>query len=279
MILELQFELRHTYPDPDIVAFLSVYEAETTLFLSDFYMSSDSLQVLLKHHGLDRVVKQGFSSCDVGLNKRSGNLFRYVHQQLGITSKDHLHIGDNLHSDVDMPKSLGIRAIHFLPEKEHKKRQERESFFHDRYALFQCLTDHTYKEAVAEIKRLELNVKAKNAYLLGVRAAPLFIGFMLNISERTLLDGIKQLYFFTREGEFFLQVWRNLFPDNCFAGQDLPEANLLEVSRIATFCPSLREVTTDELMRLWNLYSTQSISALFKTLGLHSKHFLNYAKN
>ena len=269
--LELQFELRHTYPDPEFSSFSQAYPAQQSLFLSDFYMPAENLQRLLKHHGLDTLVDQGISSCDVGLNKRSGNLFKHIHDQFHVLPQSHVHIGDNLHADVEMPKKLGIQAIHYLPEEEHRKRQELAAFFHDRYALFRHLAESTWNKATDEAKGLE--AQAQHAYLLGIRTAPLLIGFILHIAERALLDGIERLFFFTREGEFFLQVWRAIFQDNCLAGQKLPSPDLLEVSRIATFCASLREVSTNELMRLWNLYSTQSISSLLKTLGLSPDNF------
>lgn len=264
--LELQFELKHTYADPTFAAFSQAYPAEQTQFLSDFYMPASSLQRLLKHHSLDTLVEQGISSCDVGLNKRSGRLFQHVQKQLGVEPHEHLHIGDNLHADVDMPKKQGIQAIHFQPDEEHQQRQKYSAFLHDRNALLLHHSSSVWEQAVAKAE--QLSGEERSAYLLGIRTAPLIIGFVLHIAEQTLLNNIEQLYFFTREGEFFLRVWHALFPDNKLAGLDLPPTALLEVSRIATFGPSLQEISVEELMRLWNLYSTQSIFALLKSLGL-----------
>jgi len=264
--VELEFELRQTYPDPTIRAFSQDYPAKQTLFLSDFYMSAEHLNRLLKHHALDDLVADGISSCDVGLNKRSGNLFHHVQTRLGVAPSEHVHIGDNPHADVNMPSRLGIKAVHFQPEEEHQKRMARADFLNDRKTLFRHLDEEIRTRTHEELGRLQ--GKASSAFLLGLRAAPLLVGFMSHIAEHALFDRIKRLFFFTREGEFFIQVWRRLFPENQLAGQVLPSAQLLEVSRIATFCASLREVSTKELMRLWNLYSTQSIYALLKTLGL-----------
>ena len=101
---------------------------------------------------------------------------------------------------------------------------------------------------------------------------------MLHIAEKALIDRVEQIFFFTREGEFFIQAWRNLFPDNKLMGQILPPVDTLEVSRIATFTASLQEISTNEMMRLWNLYSTQSLFAFFKTLGLDSKDFVELCR-
>ncbi|MCP5786947.1 hypothetical protein NL329_28870, partial [Klebsiella pneumoniae] len=54
------------------------------------------------------------------------------------------------------------------------------------------------------------------------------------------------------------------------------EIDILEVSRLATFAPSLQEISLKEMMRVWNLYSTQSINALFKTLNVDTTEFQSF---
>lgn len=263
---EIEFEKRNTYSDPHIVEFIKEYPAEKTIFLSDFYMPATDLRHILEHHGLNTIVDGGISSCDIALNKRSGHLFEYIHTQFDILPTEHVHIGDNLHADVNMPKSLGLNGIHFLPQDEHTKRQNCAKLFSDREILFKSISDNTQHQAKTLIKTLNLHQQA--AYNLGLRSAPLIIGFILYVAEQSLKNKVEKIYFFTREGEFFIKVWKALFPDGTLAGQILPETGILEVSRLATFCASLQEVSTSEMMRVWNLYSTQSIYSLFKTLGI-----------
>lgn len=263
---ELEMEHQHTYPDPTCRAFLKQFPAEKSLFLSDFYMSSHALLSLLERHGLRDIVDEGISSCDIGLNKRSGNLFRHIQSVYAASPERHVHIGDNPHSDVEIPSGMGIRTQHYQPETEHAARQMRERLFSDRTTLF----EHIEKEAVriAEADLADAQPSRRSAYLLGVLTAPMLIGFMVRVAELAILDKVEKLFFFTREGEFFIQVFKKLFPDSRLAGLPLPPTGLLEVSRLATFCASLQEISARELMRLWNLYSTQSMLALFKSLGL-----------
>jgi FMN phosphatase YigB (HAD superfamily) len=269
--LEFEFELRNTYLDPDLFEFIAKYPAERTIFLSDFYMSAVKLKRLLTHHGVSHKVPDGISSCDVGLNKRSGQLFVHVHETYSITPSEHVHIGDNLRADVEVPRRKGIKAVHFEPEEEHFKRQEKAIFLTDRAALFRHISAKV--EAAVEAESSTLQGRALQAFRLGLYAAPLLIGFNLHVAEHALSNRLERLFFFTREGEFFLQVWRSLFPNNQLAGIQLPPVEVLEVSRIATFCASLRNVSTAEMMRLWTLYSTQSVAALLKTLGMDPPEF------
>ncbi|MBL8965131.1 MAG: HAD family hydrolase, partial [Phycisphaerae bacterium] len=82
--------------------------------------------------------------------------------------------------------------------------------------------------------------------------------------------------FFTREGEFFLEIYRRLAARNVL-GVPAPEAGLLQVSRLATFAASLGAFSPDELMRIWSQYSVQSIGALLASLGMAPREFAEAA--
>ena len=254
---EFGIEVGLTYPDPGIRELIAVQGFDQILFLSDFYWPADQIQKLLSHHGFDDLIRSGLSSCDVGFNKRSGRLYGHVQRLLAVEPHQHLHIGDNYQVDVLMARQVGMLALHYQPEAQHQQRSWNERCFHHRAQLF----DHL--QAV-------LPASQDPAHALGQRCAPLFIGFALFLAEQALTLRLGQLFFFTREGEFFLKVYEALFPSGQYAQQRLPQAQLLEVSRLATFAASLQSVNTDSLMRLWNLYSSQSLRALLLSLAFSS---------
>ena len=264
--LELEAEMRCTYSDPSIREFLKNLAAKNSIFLSDFYMCSKRLKRLLSHHGLNDLVEDGVSSCDVLLNKRSGNLFKYIHKKHGITPAQHVHIGDSLHSDVEMPRRLGIQAIHFEPEVEHKKRQDVAVFFSDRGALMRHIESEVGRASVTSSLSDEL--KEKEAFLLGTKMAPLFVGFVLFLAESAIRGGLERIFFFTREGEFLHKVWKTLFMDGSLVGHNLPQVDILEVSRFAAFFASLQDVSIAEFMRLWRLCRVNNFDSLLANLGL-----------
>ncbi len=263
---EFSVEIARSYADPEISLFLRSHEAEKTFFLSDFYMSAEMLGRLLASKGMDTLVSEGISSCDVGLNKRSGQIFQYVHALLAISPDRHIHIGDNEWSDVASPRALGVNALHYLPKSEHSQRSARERLFSSRDALFEHIRAECLK--LAEDASKGLSVKQAAALNLGVQAAPLFIGLALWIAEQAIHEKLDRLYFFTREGEFFHKVFCVLFPNGQLFGHDLPPADILAVSRLSTFTPSMRDVSIQEMSRIWSLFKVQSISGLFVTLGL-----------
>lgn len=263
---ELSVEIARSYADPDISLFLRSHKAEKTLFLSDFYMNSEMLGRLLASKGLDTLIPEGVSSCDVGLNKRSGQIFRHVHALHGLSPDQHVHIGDNEWSDVASPRALGVNALHYLPESGHSERLARERLFLSREVLFA----HLRAECLGLAQRASEGLSAKQAAALslGVQAAPLFIGFALWIAEQAILLNLERLYFFTREGEFFHRVFCTLFPLNRVFGHVLPPADTLAVSRLSTFAPSMKDASIKEMSRIWSLFKVQSIYGLFTTLGL-----------
>lgn len=263
---ELSVEIARSYPDTDISDFLCSYEAEKTLFLSDFYMNGEMLRRLLLAKGLDSLVTEGISSCDVGLNKRSGQLFRHVHSIYAISPQEHVHVGDNEWSDVSSPRALGVHALHYLPESAHAQRLAREHLFSSREVLFEHIRGEC--SAIAHNESEALPSKQAAALVLGAQAAPLFIGFALWIAEQAVHKKLDRLYFFTREGEFFHKVFCALFPHGRLFGHNLPSTDILEVSRLSTFAPSVKSASINEMSRIWSLFKVQSVSGLFTTLGV-----------
>lgn len=270
---ELQTEISRTFVDTGIVEFLSRHQAERTVFLSDFYMNSAMLRRLLSAKEVNRLVDDGIASCDVGVNKRSGQLFRHVHKLHRVAPEEHIHVGDNLWSDVEVPRSLGITALHYAPEAAHAERLERERLFSTREALF----EQVRRECAATARRASDGLSARKAaaFRLGVEVAPLFIGFALWVAEQAVVKKLDRLYFFTREGEFFSHVYQTIFPEEIYFGHQLPPSDVLAVSRLATFSASMENVSIEEMSRIWALFKSQTVSGLFATLGLDYSNFVD----
>lgn len=266
---EMEQEKKNIYLDPGIKEFLAQYPADTTLFLSDFYTSADDLKKLLNSAGMHAsIIADGVSSIDVCLNKRSGKLFDFVQQKYQLSPADWVHIGDNEWSDVKMPASKGINSIRYLPTEQHQLREQKEFLWNNNDALTETLINNIIQEH-SETENL------KDNFLLGLKTTPLIAGFCLNILERAISSGSEKIFFLTREGEFFIKAFDVLIKHfkNHVSEIKLPEIDILEVSRLATFAPSLQEISLKEMMRVWNLYSTQSLGALFKTLNVDIAEF------
>lgn len=252
---ELNKEAEMVYLDPTIVDTIGQYRFERIGYISDFYAGAEFIDALLARAGFTYPVSFKFVSCDYKLNKRSGRLYQKALEELGVTPEEHVHIGDNRYSDFDMPNSMGIHAVHYLPVEEQTKRQAREAL----YSVESGLDTTTVMGQMYGDKSLETEL------------APFFTTFVLWILEDCVKRGIKKIYYFTREGEFYIQLHRVIGASGIFPPGMLPEAEVLEVSRISTFAASLREVTLQEMMRLWNQYSIQSMGAFGKSVAMDEK--------
>jgi len=242
---ELAAEKRHIYLDPGIEAKVDSIPHERLVCISDFYAGEAFLRELIEAAGFSKPLERVLVSCDFRVNKRSGRLFEEAEKLLGVTPAEHMHLGDNAYSDVEVPKRLGIAAERYLPAEEHKRREERERNF------------------VGDAKK---PLQYPGAPLSGSDDVSLFFyGFVRNLAEEARARDIKKIYFFTREGEFYKEIYDAMA---AVSKRAYPKSYLLEVSRLATFMPSLREISTKELMRLWNQYSVQSMQALFTSLGV-----------
>ncbi|MAM88643.1 MAG: hypothetical protein CME36_15170 [unclassified Hahellaceae] len=260
---EFLFELEYSYVDEDILQLLSEIEAEQFVYLSDFYIGAEIIQRLLEAKGLANYFSSGFVSCDHGLNKRSGRFYEFVHERFNVAPGDHLHIGDNFYSDIESAKRYGITTIHYEPERGHSARLKKEEVFLNfpqsfRFPAHKLEPDSSPAEETA---------------LAGYRAAELFIGFALFVAEKALANNVDVIYFLTREGEFFQQVFEATFPDRTFAGLPLPQIELLEVSRLSTYPALLDSINVDEFMNIWRLHSVQGLQGLFELVGLNIEHF------
>lgn len=77
-----------------------------------------------------------------------------------------------------------------------------------------------------------------------------------------------RIFFFAREGIFFKRIYEELVSLDVFDLGQYPEPEILYVSRRATFAASLHELSVSEMMRMWNMYSTQSVIAMARSLNL-----------
>lgn len=252
---EWEMEAEMCYLDPQIVFTISQYGYERLGYISDFYAGHEFIDGLLEKAGFPLPISFRYVSCDYGVNKRSGRLFQKALAELDISPDEQLHIGDNHYSDVECPEKHGINSLHYMPGEETVKRRKRENYY-------SIEAGHTYQKI-----QKDLYLDSTVSGIL----APFFTNFVVWIIEECLKRKIKKIYYFTREGEFFIRLHQAAAESGLFAGTSIPKAEILEVSRVATFAGSLRDVTLKELMRLWNQYSIQTMGAFAKSVAMEEE--------
>ncbi|MER9057330.1 hypothetical protein [Mesorhizobium sp. M0910] len=89
----------------------------TIIIVSDTYLREDELRRLLARHlpaDVMQAISKIYCSVDYGTSKSHG-LFQIVIKECGVSASQLLHIGDNDVADAQVPRKLGVRALHFLP--------------------------------------------------------------------------------------------------------------------------------------------------------------------
>lgn len=91
---------------------IALRAGKTVTLTSDTYFPVDDLRHILAP-SLPYLPEIVLSSATVGVTKRTGALFDVLVQRTGVESGQILHIGDNGHSDIKVPREKGIKAAHF----------------------------------------------------------------------------------------------------------------------------------------------------------------------
>ena len=81
------------------------------IVVSDMYLSKELLSNILKYNGY-RGYENLFVSSDLGVTKRSGNMFFYVMKRMNKLPQSFLHIGDDFYSDGNACWKAGMSYLY-----------------------------------------------------------------------------------------------------------------------------------------------------------------------
>jgi len=274
---ELELEKAATFPTPGILKVLKALRAagRRIIFVSDIYLDIESLWELLACHGLADCFDGGYVSSSEFKTKSSGRLLESVLQQEGIEPAKLLFVGDNPHSDVVVPNRMGIDTVLIRDDEEYKRRLRLRT-------LERLSADNRYwcgrlAREIVEVGARHIQEDPSPHYRLGLLLAPALVTFTLHVLQEAQRQGLQRLFFLSREGLTFLKMYRRLVRAMGL-GEAAPPGVYLGTSRIATFMPSMAELSLPELFRMWDQYDRQSIRVLLRNLNLPGEVFLPLAE-
>lgn len=272
---EINREIEKTYINPLITDIFNKYDKNTKYCISDFYMPKEDLIKILNSHGLDKKFKEIYVSADIMKTKRDeGHLFEYFSEKENIKYENMIHVGDNQHSDIDMAKRYGIETIKIPNPKKY-------NFDINNLGNIDLKLDNIKKdtstENLAKLTRENLKEYKKSLYNQGIEFSAIAYYYIYDIIIDAVLKGYDKIYYQTREGETFIKFHEIIEKNNPFPFK-VPKAELIEVSRVATFAASLDEFNVQNLLRIWSQYRAQSMKALFKSLDIDIEKYDEYFK-
>jgi len=206
-------------------------QGKRVLVISDMYLSAAEIAELLKHAGLSQYIHEIISSADSFLCKASGKAYEMLAEKFELSPERWIHVGDH-------PISDGIRAIeagltHALvlqdPEERRRKAIARHYWHYGIYRKF--WVGRTLQQFMAPMEAE--NQPCSDMYMAGYNFfGPLMGVFIQSIAEHCQKRNISKIFFLSREGWMFKQIWEKVTP-YLYPGVALPEIEYLYVSRMA----------------------------------------------
>lgn len=117
--LELQTELNNIVGISDNIEKIRrhIEDGDRVVLISDMYLPGREIRRLLMKCDPVFVDLPIYVSGECGYKKSTGMLYSYVRRQELVRWEDWVHTGDNVYSDVEVPRSLGMKAIHYVYEE------------------------------------------------------------------------------------------------------------------------------------------------------------------
>ncbi len=232
------------------------------LFLSDMYLPADFLEERLRYFGFWQDGDRLYVSSNLRKAKGDGKLFLQVIKELGLQPHELNHIGNNLSSDVDKPKSLGIQAIHFNDANPNRYESILQKYVHDTNGIT------SFWAGISRYTRLhKASQTPKESIISDIAAsvaAPILTAYAIWILQQAKARQLARIYFLARDGEILLKISKELAP------KIYPELELryLYVSRQALRMPGVTQINQAFWEWIFDDTDVLTVASLLKRMCL-----------
>lgn len=241
-------------------------QGSRVILISDMYLRKETVrEMVLK---VDRTIAELplYVSSEYEKNKWNGDLYPIVKVQEDVEYSDWLHKGDNIRSDVQIPRIYGIETQRFIPE---------EMTGIEKYALTHNSTDICVEYGIAASRYVRMEYGLEGAAAIGASAgANILMPYVLWVIQEALKNDIRRLYFIARDGYILKQIADRVI--QC-KGYDL-HTKYIYGSRKAWRLPAFSE-TNDSVVDLISWSHTQKMNSLDKladAFGIDSSELLEF---
>lgn len=198
---ELQVERDALIAVPDILELTRRVRAagKPYAFVSDMYLPQDFLAEILSGLGYEGW-QALYVSSELGATKATGRIWECIADDIPLTSI--VHIGDNLHSDVDGPRQHGIATLAYRRALSEPRLGTRLDASLVPYSLWQRHSELTFAAKLAQPTEQE------RWHALGYGfGGHLLTVFVQWLAKRAQQHKIERLYFCARDGHLMQQAW------------------------------------------------------------------------
>lgn len=222
MEMEIEYQLCSVNPMMLPVMNYCYENKKKIIIVSDMYLNKSFIEKILKKCNIK--YDELFLSSSLRLRKSSGKLYKYIINNLKISSKEILHIGDNFKSDYLKARIVGIHSKWIPVTKSN--------------TLFKVskMKDKDYENFIAIVNNhFSYNQNIKNGlfYQSGIEAlGPILFGFCKWLNRQLVENKCKKVFFLSRDGKIIKDIYEKIF-DN------VTENKYMFASRRALIVPTL----------------------------------------
>ena len=190
------------------------------IITSDMYLPKNVIEKILIKNNYTNYYKLYLSS-ELNLTKASGNLYKYIIDDLNVAPSSIIHIGDNFHSDFNNPKLYGIDSVYiekiidtFLENNIRAKKLLNENKNNIGISImlglsaFSCINKNDKKEN---------NNDKENNYWRNfgfVYGGPAVFSYMNWLKKQIIKDNINEVLFVARDGYSLKKVFDLIKPES-----------------------------------------------------------------
>lgn len=194
--LELDLEYKYNVQNLWLVPIVKYcYEKGIKIIaISDMYLSGEFIGKMLSHANIP--VEHLFVSSDYNKSKGTGELFKLALKELGLESKELIHIGDTFSSDYQGAKKAGLSAI-LIPRKLSR-------------CQFYNLDQPEQNTFLNQFINNTINIEKSFYYQVGYSCfGPAMYGLVQWLHKKA---AGKRIFFFARDGYVVKQIYNQLYP-------------------------------------------------------------------
>jgi predicted HAD superfamily hydrolase len=238
------------------------HEGARIVFISDTYLPGCALRSILARNGCWKEGDRLYVSCEVGVTKRSGELFRHVLESELIVASQMVHVGSDPHRDVEAPRRFGIGIEPFI-QGNLNTRENHLSAAKGFGPLLPSLLAGCSR--LVRLGTTETTVQHQRVREIAAHAAgPFLSGFVLWVLQTAKAKGLKRLYFISRDGFVLLKVAKEL----ARSVDPTIELRYLYGSRQAWHFPASRGFGLENAPWVWERTTSYSVATILSRLGL-----------
>lgn len=241
MQTELEIEKKMLYPVKSIYEEIKKLHNHNhrVIYISDMYLPPEFIKDILLKNGLFEDGDQLFISCEIGKTKRTGNLFKYIHDYLKLDYRKWEHLGDNIISDISIPQKYGIKTkrAHYPLSYYEKKLINKDIYINKGYLARIANLSKTIRYTLGDTPQISFAADF---------VAPIYIPFVYYLLNDSNQKGIRHLFFLARDAYLFYiiaKIFSHLFPQISI--------NYIYVSRKSLYLPGLTNITEKSISNLF----------------------------